>query len=89
MNTCSPRKGFEKASNAVRLLHLNESKTKYLPINCPPGVVKSSSGMVLDAVDDFVYLGAHLDNPEHDFAVRKAKARTACHQMKKIYGAPK
>jgi hypothetical protein len=53
---------LEKASNAVGL-HLNESKTNDLPINSPHGVVKASSGMVLDAVDDFVYLGAHLDNP--------------------------
>ena len=43
--------------------------------------------MVLDAVDDFVYLGAHLDNPEHEFAVRKPKAWAACHQMKKIWSS--
>ena len=77
---------LEKASNAVGL-HLNESKTNYLPINSPHGIVKASSGMVLDAVDDFVYLGAHLDNPEHEFAVRKTKAWAACHQMKKIWSS--
>ena len=73
---------FEKASNAVGL-HLNESKTKYLPINSPSGVVKASSGWVLDAVDDIVYLGAHLDNPEHQFVARKTKAWAACHQIRR------
>ena len=38
-------------------------------------------------MNDFVYLGAYINSSEHDFAVRKAKAWAACHQMKKIWSS--
>ena len=37
---------------------------------------------VIDQVQDFLYVGCHLDSSEHDFSVIKAKARAAYHQMK-------
>ena len=36
-------------------------------------------------VVDFVYLGSWIDNADHDFKVRKAKAWKACNELKKIW----
>ena len=78
---------LEEAANAVGL-HMNESKTKYLCVNTPrpiPAPLVSSSGRVLEEVDDFVYLGSWIASSEHDFLVRKAKAWAACHKMRNIW----
>ena len=45
----------------------------------------SEYGNTLEAVDDFVYLGAWVESAEHDIKVRKAKAWAACHKMKAIW----
>lgn len=77
---------LEEAANSVGL-HLNESKTKYLNINCSPDVLKTKSGKELEPVNDFLYLGAYISSSEHGLQVRKAKAWAACHQMKKIWSS--
>ena len=78
---------LEAAAEAVGL-RMNESKTKYMAINIPDSTtagLKTSSGELLEQVEDFVYLGAWVGSTEHDFIVRKAKAWAACHKMKKIW----
>ena len=56
-------------------------------MNCPPECLKPKSGKELEHVNDFLYLGSYISSSEHDFAVRKAKAWAACHQMKKIWSS--
>ena len=74
---------IEEAANSVGL-HLNESKTKYLTVNCPDTTIKAKNGNI-ERVVDFVYLGSWIDNTIHDFKVRKAKAWKACNELKKIW----
>ena len=62
-------------------LQMNETKTKVLGINLDvTWKITTNAGNTLEAVDDFVYLGAWV----HDIKVRKAKAWAACHKMKAI-----
>ena len=77
---------LEEAANSVGL-HLNESKTKYLSVNCQSESLNAKSGKELEHVNDFLYLGSYISSTEHDFSVRKAKAWAACHQMKKIWNS--
>ena len=51
-------------------LKMNETKTKFMAINFPDDNVrelKTSSGELLEQVDDFMYLGACIGSTEHDF----------------------
>ena len=75
---------LEEAAHSVGL-HLNESKTKYISVNCPDTVIRAASGKEIDKVEDFVYLGSWVNDSVHDFMVRKAKAWAACHQLKNIW----
>ena len=78
---------LEAAAKIVGL-RINESKTKYIPINIQDvehPAIHSISGEDIEKVDDFVYLGAWIASTEQDFKVRKAKAWAACHKMKKIW----
>ena len=72
----------EKAANTVGLF-MNESKTKYMTMNISSKEeetpLMSLSGIAIDKVDDFVYLGSWVANTERDFKVRKAKAWVSCH----------
>ena len=76
---------LESAAAAVGL-HLNEGKTKFMATGIieEPTLI-SSSGNILEQVDDFVYLGAHLKSTEKNFNIRKAKAWAACHKLKGIW----
>ena len=78
---------LEHAANSIGL-HLNEGKTKYIGINLPDddlADIKAASGVELEKVDDFVYLGSRIMRCERDFEVRKGKAWGACHQLKTIW----
>ena len=66
-------------------LQMNETKTKVLGINLDvTWKITTNAGNTLEAVDDFVYLGAWVESTEHDIKVRKAKSCAACHKMKAI-----
>ena len=60
----------------------HDPKTKYISVNCDPDQINAQSGKVTAQVDDFVYLGCHLDSSEHDFMAGKAQAWAVCHQMR-------
>ena len=79
---------LEKAASTVGLF-MNESKTKYMSMNISSKEeetpLMSLSGIAIDKVDDFVYLGSWVANTERDFKVRKAKAWVSCHRMKNIW----
>lgn len=79
---------LEEVAKTVGLT-MNESKTKYLSVNLnseeEDQVLTGVSGVTIERVNDFVYLGSWIANTEHDFRVRKAKAWASCHQMKKIW----
>ena len=67
---------LEKAASTLGLF-MNESKTKYMSMNISSKdeetPLMSLSGIAIDKVDDFVYLGSWVANTERDFKVRKAK----------------
>ena len=65
---------FEEAASSVGS-HLNESKTKYVTVNCPTyGSIKSVGGETTEKKADYKYLGSWIGSSEHDFMVHKAKA---------------
>ena len=77
---------LEDSASAVGL-HINSSKTKYMT-NCvglDHSGLRSSDGVLLDEVDDFVYLGAWIGNSEKDFEIRKAKAWNALNKMNRVW----
>ena len=75
---------LEKSAAAVGL-YLNEDKTKFMSSGLDAPIITSASGLSLEHVQDFVYLGSHLKSSEYDFNIRKAKAWAACHKMKSIW----
>ena len=77
---------LEIAAQSVGLV-MNCSKTKFMTLNIPEeeSSLVGSTGNQLEKVDDFVYLGAWIATTERDLRVRKAKAWTACHKLKKIW----
>ena len=77
-------RSLEGAAEAVGL-HLNESKTKFMATGYEEPSLITSSGRQLEWVEDFVYLGAHLQSTEQDLRVRKAKAWAACHRLARIW----
>ena len=76
---------LESTANCTGL-HLNESKTEYMPINIQDDTqIRSISNKVLKCVDDYKYLGAQICNSEKDFNTRKGMAWTACNKMENIW----
>ena len=77
---------LESAALSVGLA-MNDSKTKFISFNTPEEecTLTSSTGNVLEHVEDFIYLGSWIATTERDFRVRKAKAWAACHKLKKIW----
>ena len=66
-------------------LHVNEGKTKYMRYNLPQGDIRSMNGTALDEVDNFLYLGAWVDDTEKDIEVRIAKGWGVLNRMEKIW----
>ena len=76
---------LEDAASEVGL-NINEGKTQFMTSNVTgPKTSTSKSGKDLKEVADFVYPGAWVGSTDHEFKVRKAKAWSACHKMKKIW----
>ena len=76
---------LESAVNCAGL-HLNESKTEYMPINVRNNQeIRTLSNNILKCVEDYKYLGSHIQNSEKDFNIRKGIAWTACNKMNKIW----
>ena len=73
----------EDAAKVVGM-HLNDDKTKFMTKNCTDDAkIWARNGEEIKHVPDFLYLGSYLEI-YHEFNVRKAKAWSACHKMKKI-----
>ena len=66
-------------------LHVNEGKTKYMRYNLPQGDIWAMSGTALEEVDNFLYLGAWVDDTEKDIEVRIAKGWSALNRMEIIW----
>ena len=67
-------------------LHLNAKKTEIQPFNITrPLGITTMNGEHIAEVNNFKYLGSWTESCEKDFAVRKARAWTACHKLKKIW----
>ena len=83
---------LESAANCAGL-HLNESKTECMPINVRNNQeIRTLSNNILKCVEDYKYLGSHIQSSEKDFNIRKGIAWTACNKMNKIWksdGTPK
>ena len=76
---------LESAANCAGL-HLNESKTECMPINVRNNQeIRTLSNNILKCVEDYKYLGSHIQNSEKDFNIRKGIAWTACNKMNKIW----
>ena len=69
-------------------LYMNSKKTKAIVYNQDTSTpLISKAGDAIEIVPDFVYLGAWVDSSERDIKIRKAKAWSACHKMKKIWNS--
>ena len=66
-------------------LYCNESKTKFICTTTDPLQLKSSSGITIDKVDDFKYLGSFIMDSGKDFRTRKAMAWDACNKLEAIW----
>ena len=76
---------LESAANCVGL-HLNETKTEFMPVNIRNNQeIKTLSENILKCVEDYKYLGSHIQNSEKDFNIRKGMAWTACNKLSKIW----
>ena len=47
--------------------------------------IRTLSNNILKCVEDYKYLGSHIQNSEKDFNIRKGIAWTACNKMNKIW----
>lgn len=80
---------LESAANCIGL-YLNESKTEYLTLNLDdslPKIIKTISGIELNCVLDYKYLGSFISSSEKDFKIRKALAWSACNRLHKIWSS--
>ena len=75
---------LEQAANQVGL-HCNESKTEYLSTSPESSELKSLNGSSIKRVEDFKYLGSHINDSQKDFNIRKALAWDACNKLDKIW----
>ena len=69
-------------------LGLNAKKTKVMPQNVDDPSVTTLDGTLLEVVQDFKYLGAWIASTQRDIKVRRARAWSALHSMKKVWRAP-
>ena len=78
----------ETAAQTVGL-QMNIGKTKYMTANLmgPDTPILANSGSPIEKRDNFLYLGSWIKNTENDIKVRKAKAWTACHKLKRIWNS--
>ena len=57
-----------------------------MPINVRKNQgIGTLSDNILKCVEDYKYLGSHIQNSEKDFNIRKGIAWTACNKMNKIW----
>ena len=47
--------------------------------------IKTSTGAILDVVEDFKYLGSWTQSSSNDISTRKAQAWRACNKLTKIW----
>ena len=75
---------FESAALQIGL-HINETKTEYMPYNQQEGDLITLKGGKLKQVEDFLYLGSWVDSSKKDIDVRITKAWTALTKMDTIW----
>ncbi|KAI8477689.1 Exportin-5 [Branchiostoma belcheri] len=67
-------------------LQMNAGKTKFMAFNQQsPVCLKTTDGSTLEKVEDFKYLGSHMESTAKDINSRKAAAWRACNKMDKIW----
>ncbi|KAI8514657.1 hypothetical protein Bbelb_072480 [Branchiostoma belcheri] len=67
-------------------LQMNAGKTKFMAYNQQsPVCLKTTDGSTLEKVEDFKYLGSHMESTAKDINSRKAAAWRACNKMDKIW----
>ncbi|XP_019633676.1 PREDICTED: exportin-5-like, partial [Branchiostoma belcheri] len=65
---------------------MNAGKTKFMAFNQQsPVCLKTTDGSTLEKVEDFKYLGSHMESTAKDINSRKAAAWRACNKMDKIW----
>ncbi|XP_014783219.1 uncharacterized protein LOC106878509 [Octopus bimaculoides] len=75
----------ETVSMSVEL-KMNEIKMKYLVENIKkPEKIMNVGRKSLELVQDFLYLGAKIENTEGDIVERKSKAYTVCHSLRSVW----
>ncbi|CAH1244381.1 Hypp7291 [Branchiostoma lanceolatum] len=67
-------------------LHMNAGKTKFMAYNQQvPVCLRTHEGTALEKVEDFRYLGFHIESTSKDINSRKAAAWRACNKLEKIW----
>ena len=76
---------LERVESAARNigLHANEGKTKYIRYTLLQGDIWAMNVTALEEVDNFLYLGAWVDDTEKDIEVRIAKGWSVLKRMEK------
>jgi len=66
-------------------LYCNEGKTEFISSTGNVLPLTSLNGVNIKLVNDFKYLGSHINNSENDFRIRKGLAWKACNKLNKIW----
>ena len=66
-------------------LGMNTKKTKAMAENVENPEVRSLDGTLLEVVKDFNYLGAWIASTQNDIRIRRARAWSALHSMKRVW----
>ena len=74
---------IEKATSQIGL-YINVKKTEYVSIN-QSGKIQALNGSDIKEVQDFVYLGSHIQSTEKDIDIRIAKGWAALSKLSSIW----
>ena len=85
---CQAQEPLDRVKDAaLRVgLHVNAKKTQCMVFNHQDDVtIKTSTGAILDVVEDFKYSGSWTQSCSKDVSTKKAQAWRACNKLTKIW----